>query len=1108
VRLLGELQAELDGRAVVAPAGRRVWALLAWLALHPGEHPRSAVAARFWPDVLDTSARASLRNAAWALRQLVGEALVAGRERIGVRCETDVAEFDAHVRTGRLEDAVALCRGPLLADFDDDWVLEARDEHAERLGAVLARLAAAAAAPAESVAWARRRLALDPLDEAAARDLMRRLAQAGDRAAALAAYDRLADRLRTALGLAPSAETRALAGAVREAEPAPAVAGHGDEAAHDDAAWAAHRAGAAHDGAAPAAPAPGEARNGAAIAPAAPATPSRAPFDDPALVGRDAELAALLGVWDHVRGGRGAVVLIGGEAGIGKSRLAAELVARARGARAATCTALDLGGAPPFGPWAELLATLARELAPPPADAGWPEELARLAPSLPRRLGRAPAPAADVPPDLARARMFEGAVELAEHATADRPLVLVFDDAHLADAPSLELAAYLARRIAQLPVLLVLTRRTEPRRGEIDGLAHAARSRGVAVCELELAPLALAEVRRLVGHGAPERMIAAADGNPLLALESARAAALGEHGPPPSLRALVRAAVAGLGEPARRAAELTAAAGRELDRAELAALAPPEAVVAALDCGLFRSADGRFGFRHALLREAVYADLDDARRRLAHERLGEALRGAAAEAARHLRLAGRDDLAADRLVQAAGQARRATAFEDAARFLAEAVELRPGDAAARLELAGAHALLGHRDDASTQLEAALELIAPREKAAALLDAARWYRSSLCDPPRVREIAQRGLDALGAAGGARGNAAARNERAGGGTRGNGAARNERGGGEERSSDELRAELLLIRAWAEVTMSGADAADGTLGEIAALDVEDTPLRRQDLENVRGFVALANGRLQEAEERLAEAGRLGERAERPDMAYGGWANAACVAAAAGRFGAALDYADHGALLTAGLPVVEFHMTGLRAYVLACLGRHDDARAETDRLPELAARLGSPKLAATADHDAGLLALMAGDYERAQRLLGRALENDPPVQIAEARLRRAEALARLNRPDEADAEIRAAALEPVRPSHRPAVLVARMTFAQALSARARGDHALAERRLHEADAQWRRLGGERSGGERAARDSATRDYMASLVDLGRPPVTGVVDPAKELERVHADLR
>ena len=122
-----------------------------------------------------------------------------------LRCETDLAEFDAHVAAGRLEAAVALHRGPLLADLDDDWVLEARDEHAERLGSALARLAAAAATPADAVGWARRRLALDPLDEDAARDLMRRLADAGDRAGALAAYDRLSDRLRGALGLAPSA---------------------------------------------------------------------------------------------------------------------------------------------------------------------------------------------------------------------------------------------------------------------------------------------------------------------------------------------------------------------------------------------------------------------------------------------------------------------------------------------------------------------------------------------------------------------------------------------------------------------------------------------------------------------------------------------------------------------------------------------------------------------------------------------------------------------------------------------------------------------------------------------------------------------------------------
>src|SRR5438270_653057 len=138
VQLLGELEVRDDGRRIEPPPSRRAWSLPAWLALHPGEHPRATLAARFWPDVLDASARASLRSAAWALRRALGPAgetaLSTGRDRIGLRCTTDLAEFDALCAAGRWEEAVALCRGPLLADLDEDWVLEARDEHAHRAG--------------------------------------------------------------------------------------------------------------------------------------------------------------------------------------------------------------------------------------------------------------------------------------------------------------------------------------------------------------------------------------------------------------------------------------------------------------------------------------------------------------------------------------------------------------------------------------------------------------------------------------------------------------------------------------------------------------------------------------------------------------------------------------------------------------------------------------------------------------------------------------------------------------------------------------------------------------------------------------------------------------
>src|SRR3954454_5509042 len=109
VRLLGDLQADVDGQPVTPPASRRAWSLLGWLALHPGEHPRGAVAARFWPDVLDSSARACRRTPAWALRRALGagDALTGGRDRIGLPCETALAASAIQVAVGRLEAAVA-----------------------------------------------------------------------------------------------------------------------------------------------------------------------------------------------------------------------------------------------------------------------------------------------------------------------------------------------------------------------------------------------------------------------------------------------------------------------------------------------------------------------------------------------------------------------------------------------------------------------------------------------------------------------------------------------------------------------------------------------------------------------------------------------------------------------------------------------------------------------------------------------------------------------------------------------------------------------------------------------------------------------------------------
>src|SRR4051812_49931369 len=108
VHLLGELVVEASGRPVALTGSWRARSLLAWLALNPGSHPRADVAARFWPDVLDSSARTSLRNGLWALRRALGPeaaALVATRERVGLEAGwLDVDAFAEHVEAGRLDD--------------------------------------------------------------------------------------------------------------------------------------------------------------------------------------------------------------------------------------------------------------------------------------------------------------------------------------------------------------------------------------------------------------------------------------------------------------------------------------------------------------------------------------------------------------------------------------------------------------------------------------------------------------------------------------------------------------------------------------------------------------------------------------------------------------------------------------------------------------------------------------------------------------------------------------------------------------------------------------------------------------------------------------------
>jgi pimeloyl-ACP methyl ester carboxylesterase/DNA-binding SARP family transcriptional activator len=243
IRVLGKLALEVGGRESNAISSRRARSLLAWLAIHPGLHPRSRVAGVFWPDVLEESARSSLRTTLAILRRELGESVAgvvtASRERVGIEpgpgLSIDLDDFNRLVSRGELESAAALCRGDLLADLDDDWVNESREHHRNRLAGVLGQLAEEAERSGDlgtALDRTRDQVKLDPLSEEAQRELIRRLAAAGDRAGSLAAYQSYAVRLQREFGIAPSAECRELLERVRSGEASrhPAVNGDGSTA--------------------------------------------------------------------------------------------------------------------------------------------------------------------------------------------------------------------------------------------------------------------------------------------------------------------------------------------------------------------------------------------------------------------------------------------------------------------------------------------------------------------------------------------------------------------------------------------------------------------------------------------------------------------------------------------------------------------------------------------------------------------------------------------------------------------------------------------------------------------------------------------------------------
>ncbi|MDQ4116225.1 MAG: tetratricopeptide repeat protein, partial [Actinomycetota bacterium] len=306
------------------------------------------------------------------------------------------------------------------------------------------------------------------------------------------------------------------------------------------------------------------------------------------------------------------------------------------------------------------------------------------------------------------------------------------------------------------------------------------------------------------------------------------------------------------------------------------------------------------------------------------------------------------------------------------------------------------------------------------------------------------------------------------------------------------------VLVGQAWGESTVADPRRAAALLEEVSGLVADPDDATVAEIENVRVMTVIRLGRFEECTAVADRGGTAAVRARRPDLAYPIRVNAASALSAGGDVRAALAQTEAAVAATRGIAVLEQPCLSALAFLLGYLGRHDEARHVADEQLAMAERMDAPDHVGPARHDAGLVALAAGRYADATALLGDALESTAHgFSRPAARMARAEALVARGLADEAEAELRRATQEEVGPQDRPWTLLPRLARVQGLIAAARGDRARHVRRLEEALAGWRRHGSPDRGTE----------FMTNFVDLGRPPVAGLVEPDREIARLTTEL-
>jgi len=430
-----------DGERITPQPGAKALAILAYLTLEPRPHTREALADLLWGESPEAEARASLRQALKQLRDSVGDVVHCDRSvvRLTEPMQCDVVEF-LRLAEPDPEAAVGVDIPRFLAGFSirhapqfDEWAAETRSALLQRYAGVLGTLARDAMDRRrwrEAAERADRWLACDRLSEEAARVAIEARYLSGDRGAALA---RLAD-YRAALlretGCEPSHALLVLGRRI-ETDAAPA------RPAPDSDEWYAY-----------------------------------APSFEASLIGRDDEWNTLVTAWKAAAKGARRIVLVEGEAGIGKSRLVDDFLRTvvAGGATVLRGRGYDATAGVPFAPIVNALRGALEAPGLAGADAEWLTEAARLLPELRQRFpGLAEPEAMPDPTDVWR--LYEGIAQVVATLAGERPVVISVDDLQWCDEDSCKLIQFLVRRLDRAPILWLGTTTL----GELERDAPAAR---------------------------------------------------------------------------------------------------------------------------------------------------------------------------------------------------------------------------------------------------------------------------------------------------------------------------------------------------------------------------------------------------------------------------------------------------------------------------------------------------------------------------------------------------------------------------------------------------------------------------------------------------------